>query len=789
MEILSKHSRYCIIILFMLFAVSAKGQMLTGVDPGPPVKSTNSDKVEHHEQTQQEDNLNNQQLPQSDEYGQYNFNAYLTGLGATGGYMAVNNPPNENVDGSVEAWIYPTATTSSAPCIVGKGDGTNVGFLFGWVASSQKLYIRFGTTPVTNTSGTSVPLNTWTHVACTWTGGPGFTVQFYVNGAPSGGAVTNSGTWNVASDSLTVGTIKAPFGGKNFYGYIDEVRYWSDQRTSTEIRDNRFVGLGDGAGANTSSALTSSSHYAGLNDAWNFNVGGTSIPDYINGRTGYLHSGASTVYAPYAPRPIPYNFALRLPGGTNDYLVIPDNAAFDQTADGSIEAWVYMTTASHLNTIFQKGASFTATTLAFYVSASNKVGINIGPHNYISTGQTLAANKWYHLAATWTGGPNFTVRLYVNGVQDYTATYNQSMPTNSDPAWIGRYYTTTGNFNGYIDEVRLWNNRLTQDQIRANMFASGRTLLPNSNLLGVWNFDGNLLNYSAITGINGSFNSGGTNNGYISAFRNETSTGALSNSFIAHATVTNRLLSTGPYPFPSGFVVRVPQNKHISDNASVFDTINVSGTGTLTSINVFMAIRHTYCGDLSITLKAPNGQTRDLSSGNGGTGEDMLTFFVDGSQAITTSTFYPPWSNVAGPEATMGSFSSTTIHGNWILEVHDGAGGDTGDLIGWGLRFNNAVTNIDPVSNNIPGQYQLYQNYPNPFNPTTNIKFDLPKSSLVKIIIYDILGREVKTLVNEFKNAGSYELNFDASNFASGTYLYRIEAGDFVSVKKMVLIK
>ena len=196
-----------------------------------------------------------------------------------------------------------------------------------------------------------------------------------------------------------------------------------------------------------------------------------------------------------------------------------------------------------------------------------------------------------------------------------------------------------------------------------------------------------------------------------------------------------------------------------------------------------MAIRHTYCGDLSITLKSPNGQTRDLSSGNGGTGEDILTFFVDGSQAVTTSTFYPPWSNVAGPEATMGTFNSTNIQGNWILEIHDGAGGDTGDLIGWGLRFNNGVTN------NVPGQYQLYQNYPNPFNPATSVRFDIPKASNVKLVVYDILGREVRTLLNEFKNPGTYELNFDATNLASGTYFYRIEAADFTSIKKMVLVK
>jgi subtilisin-like proprotein convertase family protein len=773
-------------LIFFLYFSSTLYSQPSATEPGPRITPTSADMIEIHQQQVTTDAPNNQ-LPQSDEYGQFNFNAVLN-LSTSPGYMAVYNPPNENSDGSLEAWIYPNASNGDY-AIVAKGDAANVGFYFGIQATTRKLFMRFGNTPSVNTTGAAVPLNQWTHVACTWTGGAGnYTISFYINGALTGSTSSNNGTYNITSDSLTVGDSRAPFSGTEFHGFIDEVRYWTDLRTAVEIRDNRFVGLGDGSGANTGNALTSSSHYTGLNDSWNFNVGGTVIPDYIGNRNGYLRS-CSAVYSGYAPFPIPYNFALRLLGGTNDYLVIPDNSAFDQTADGSIEAWIYMTTTSHLNTIFHKGTSFATGTLAFYVTAGNKMGINIGAHNYISTGQTLVANKWYHLAATWTGGPNFTVKEYVNGVLDYTATGTTAMPTNSDPAWIGRYYTTTGNFIGYIDEVRFWGNALTEDQIRANMFASGRTLLPNANLLGVWNFDGNLKNYSAVTGIDASFNSGGTNNGYISAFRNETSTGALSNSFIAHATVVNQLLSVGPYPFPQGFVVRVPQNKHINDNQSTFDTIHVNNSAALTSINVFMAIRHTYCGDLSITLKAPNGQTRDLSSGNGGTGEDILTFFVDGSTAVTTSTFYPPWSNVAGPEATMGNFGGTNVQGNWILEVHDGAAGDTGDIIGWGLRFNNGITGIEPVSSNIPDVYRLHQNYPNPFNPVTNIRYDLPKANHVKLVVYDILGREVKTLVNEFKNAGTYELNFDATNLASGTYFYRIDAGDFVDIKKMVLIK
>jgi hypothetical protein len=91
--------------------------------------------------------------------------------------------------------------------------------------------------------------------------------------------------------------------------------------------------------------------------------------------------------------------------------------------------------------------------------------------------------------------------------------------------------------------------------------------------------------------------------------------------------------------------------------------------------------------------------------------------------------------------------------------------------------------------NNAPKDFKIFQNYPNPFNPVTNIKYDLPKNEFVAIKIYDLLGREIKTLVNEFKNAGSYLVSFNGGEFASGVYFYRIQAGSFVQVKRMVLIK
>ncbi len=89
----------------------------------------------------------------------------------------------------------------------------------------------------------------------------------------------------------------------------------------------------------------------------------------------------------------------------------------------------------------------------------------------------------------------------------------------------------------------------------------------------------------------------------------------------------------------------------------------------------------------------------------------------------------------------------------------------------------------------IPKEYSLHQNYPNPFNPTTTIKFDLPNDGLITLEIFDILGRRIITLVYEYKTAGSYEQVFNASSIASGVYVYKLQAGDFVQTKKMILLK
>jgi len=99
------------------------------------------------------------------------------------------------------------------------------------------------------------------------------------------------------------------------------------------------------------------------------------------------------------------------------------------------------------------------------------------------------------------------------------------------------------------------------------------------------------------------------------------------------------------------------------------------------------------------------------------------------------------------------------------------------------------ITGVEGNISNIPTVFKLYDNYPNPFNPVTTIKYDVPKNSFVKLMIYDILGQEVATLVNEKKEAGRYEIKWDGISFASGTYFCKMETDAYTEIKKMILIK
>jgi hypothetical protein len=98
-----------------------------------------------------------------------------------------------------------------------------------------------------------------------------------------------------------------------------------------------------------------------------------------------------------------------------------------------------------------------------------------------------------------------------------------------------------------------------------------------------------------------------------------------------------------------------------------------------------------------------------------------------------------------------------------------------------GLKSDNMLT--------FPSSFELQQNYPNPFNPSTVISYQLPVSSFVTLKVYDVVGREAKTLVSSRENAGTYAVRFEGSSLASGIYFYRLRADNFAAVRKLVLLK
>jgi len=105
------------------------------------------------------------------------------------------------------------------------------------------------------------------------------------------------------------------------------------------------------------------------------------------------------------------------------------------------------------------------------------------------------------------------------------------------------------------------------------------------------------------------------------------------------------------------------------------------------------------------------------------------------------------------------------------------------------IEYLNSITSLHEENTKQPNETRLFQNYPNPFNPITTINYHIAELSYVSLNVYDVLGNKITTLVNEDKLAGSYEIEFDGSNLASGIYIYKLQAGSFVETMKMILLR
>ena len=207
-------------------------------------------------------------------------------------------------------------------------------------------------------------------------------------------------------------------------------------------------------------------------------------------------------------------------------------------------------------------------------------------------------------------------------------------------------------------------------------------------------------------------------------------------------------------------------------------------------------------GDVEISWQASSDY-----DGNDVTYEWVLYSAVDTTEVLaltsntegTSAALTIPYDNVDAFLESAGLQVGDSKDYVWNVKISDGS--DTLNVAFYSFRdaaFVNVYNHLtltrslqtsNDVETGTPVAFKLEQNYPNPFNPTTNIKFSLPKTTNVSLTIYNMLGQKVSTLINEKMNSGFHIIPFDASNLASGMYIYRIEAGSFTSIKKMLLIK
>ncbi|MBS4035410.1 MAG: T9SS type A sorting domain-containing protein [Ignavibacterium sp.] len=471
--------------------------------------------------------------------------------------------------------------------------------------------------------------------------------------------------------------------------------------------------------------------------------------------------------------------------------------------------------------------------------------INDGFHNLDNTVNSLAINSFGHIYA---GSVNSIYRS-TNSGNSWTAisspNYNGFYPlfiNSNDDIVVGaggsRLFRSTNNGQDWT-EITIANAQIgaigfnelghlfvgnIQGVYRSTNNGNNWTQINNGinigSFIAVNDFSINSLG-TIYVGLGGGF-SGSTSKGVFYSTNNgdnwfELNDGLINNA-VASLTIDNNdflfagntegqvYKSINPTTATSINKTLTDLNIPISNSQSAISTINFSPPGksanksaqqNISSVQIKInEVLHTRTGDLTFTL-GHLGVSQTIILEVGADGENFIYTILGDDNTILVANGIAPFTGYYVPSNSLSVFNGLDPYGDWTLTITDGYAGNDGILNSWSLIINlDGTTDIEEENELILNSYSLSQNYPNPFNPTTKIRFTIPSSPLsfgewlgVRLVIYDLLGREKATIVNEEKPAGTYEVTFDATGLSSGVYLYKITAGDYSETKKMVLIR
>lgn len=604
-------------------------------------------------------------------FSQMYWHRTATFAGNSSSYVAVPNSSTTNITGSfsIEAWVNPASLSGASKGIISKGGtlGTSLRYAIRLNSNGRISLFTNGASRLTSRVSTPLTVSNWTHIAGTYNSSTG-DFRIYINGLLDTNAIIASAVPQTNTDSLFIGISGA---STPFNGQLDEVRLWNRVLSSAEVNQYMRTSLGTSSGIYT--GLVMSIAFQGEhtnvnelkdmsgngNDAFNRNSVITSPFNNLAGGTFYrpLHT-------------ISQNECLEL-DGTEDYLAGKDTSSLNLDTAITLECWVYPKTGN-ICRVITKGNNY-----GIILSVLN-FGAMINNSTFNSD-KSLPLDQWSYLAFTYRSTGEY--QFFLNGVLVKSSSVAPAtINVTSDSLYIGGGPGgSNGDFNGYLDEVRITNKAKSQEEIFIINYASlDFSNDPNAIQKNInYGFDGNTLDNIGQGGPRLFFR----NNARFSH------PGSIANQPVSP------LNQDDERKFTKAFYTKT-SNKRIPSagtSGTVTDSLNINMNASMSDINFFVAINHTESSDLDIILIAPNGDSVKVFENKNTNSQDdnIITVFDDNADSSLIDGRYASFYCKLKPENGMNaSFTGDNSKGFWKIKIRDEVSNNSGFLYSWGIQVN-----------------------------------------------------------------------------------------------------
>lgn len=590
-------------------------------------------------------------------------------------YISVQNSPTLDLTGSftIEAWVNPSTLSGVSKGIIAKG---------GLLGSSLRYGIRLlntgritlntnGSQRLVSSAGSPLQLNTWTHIATTYDTSTSV-FKIYINGILDTSVTIAGASPTSNSDSLYIGISgnTTPFNGQ-----LDEVRIWKKALVGPEILNNRHTSLG----------ITNSVYYTAPVLSMTFQAIDASgvyfdLSDKtINSNDG-LGRNITAVNMSTGPNGIvDQNDCIEF-DGNEDYLESIDSLKLKLTSTNyfTMECWIFPRNSSQGTLMYSPEAGI-AIDFALYINSSGRIEANIEDEIFTSGAAGIVVpNKWTHVAFVM---DEEVGKFYFNGkfIASDTAGF-PNLQLGSHRLFIGGGQGSIADFNGFIDEVRIVETKISQSQIIREMYTSiDKSLHFNPTITDIsYNFDGSL--YDNI-------NSGGPRMKFIG-----------NANFSLPSTKLEKPVSPmtrkDVVDFSKGFYIKTSDKRIPATGSSgnITDSLSINKDITINDVNFFVALNHNDLSEISIVLVSPSGDSLNVFNNrtSNGKNNNLITVFDDNADSSLKSNAYTSFTPTVKAESNMNSvFGSDNAKGYWKIRVRDNNTSDTGRLYAWGIQVNN----------------------------------------------------------------------------------------------------